>query len=110
MFKVKSRVWIEGKDGTFLGEGRVRLLEQIIETGSISEAAKSMKMSYKKAWALIKSINSQVENPLVEKKIGGVGGGGTVVTEDGLKAIAYYKSINESCKSHLDNTFSPEEL
>ncbi|MBU1639478.1 MAG: LysR family transcriptional regulator, partial [Proteobacteria bacterium] len=55
----RGRVWLEGMDGTFIGYGRAMLLERIKEYGSISKAAKSMDMSYKHAWDLIKSMQNQ---------------------------------------------------
>ena len=58
-YELKGRVWIEGASGTFLGYGRVVLLERIAEFGSISKAAKSMDMSYRHAWELVDSINRQ---------------------------------------------------
>ena len=44
-YEIKNRIWIEGNNGTYLAEGRVHLLKKIIETGSITQAAKTMKMS-----------------------------------------------------------------
>ena len=70
-----GRLWIEGKKGTFLGHGRIVLLERIREYGSISRAAKSMEMSYHHAWDLVDSMNRQTTKPLVEKGTGGKGGG-----------------------------------
>lgn len=74
-YELMGRIWIEGKDGTFLGYGRVILLERIKEYGSISEAAKSMNMSYRHAWELVDSINRQARKPLIETATGGKGGG-----------------------------------
>lgn len=39
-YKVKSRIWITGQHGTFLGEGRVELLENVKKKGSISKAVR----------------------------------------------------------------------
>ena len=89
----RGRVWIEGGDGTFIGYGRIVLLERIREYGSISKAAKSMEMSYKHAWDLVDSMNRQSKNPLVEKISGGRGGGGTRLTESGEKAIAAFWNL-----------------
>jgi len=58
MFQLKSRIWIEDKEGIFLGEGRIQLLLAIEKEGSLSKAAKSMKMSYKKAWNLVDALIS----------------------------------------------------
>ncbi|MBL4594575.1 MAG: LysR family transcriptional regulator [Flavobacteriales bacterium] len=101
-YKIKSRIWIEGKKGTFLAEGRVALMKQIIETGSISSAAKAMKMSYKKAWEIIDGMNKEARIPLVVRVSGGKGGGGTQVTEEGLKAIKLFDKLNKKCQAYLD--------
>jgi len=102
-YKIKSRFWICTEEGTFLGEGRVALLSEIEKFGSISKAAKAMEMSYKKAWELVNSMNSQSDEPLVKRTIGGTGGGGTVLTDAGKKAIKVYKEIDKRCKNSLDN-------
>ena len=84
-YKIKSRIWIEADDNVLLGEGRVRLLKAIDETGSLSKAAKSMQMSYKKAWTLIDAVNKSSIKPVTITSIGGKGGGGAVLTEYGKK-------------------------
>lgn len=94
-YQVVGAVWIEKSDGTdrFLGKGRIQLMELIIEHGSISQAAKAMNMSYKRAWELINSMNVQSAKPFVITQVGGKRGGGAVVTEEGMKAIAEYKDL-----------------
>lgn len=101
-YKVKSKIWIEGGNGTFLAEGRVFLLKQIIKSGSITGAAKSMKMSYKKAWEMIDEMNKEGKEPLVIRVSGGKGGGGTVVTNEGLRAIKLFDKLNKKCQIFLD--------
>ncbi len=98
MYKVKGTIWIEGKNGTFVGLGRIMLLEKIKECGSISVAAKSMKMSYSHAWELIDSMNKEAKKILVETAAGGVGGGGTKVTKDGEKIIKTFWELHERFK------------
>lgn len=97
----RGRVWIEGRDGTFLGYGRVVLLERIRETGSISKAAKTMEMSYKHAWDLVDSMNRQAKSPLVEKVSGGRGGGGTRLTEAGVQAIESFWTLHGRLEAFL---------
>lgn len=87
---LRGRIWIDGKEGTFLGYGRIVLLEMIREHGSIAKAAKSMEMSYRHAWELVDSMNRQARKPLVELSTGGKGGGGAKLTEDGEKAIKLF--------------------
>ena len=75
-YKIKSRIWIESEDKVLLGEGRVHLLKAIQEMGSLSKAAKSLNISYKKAWQLLDSVNKSAKNPVTINSIGGKGGGG----------------------------------
>ena len=62
----RGRIWIDGSEGTFIGYGRVILLERIREQGSITKASKSMQMAYRHAWDLVDSMNRQAKEPLVE--------------------------------------------
>jgi len=100
---VKGTIWIENHDGSerFLGKGRIQLLELIIEHGSISKAAKAMEMSYKRAWDLITSMNTQATKPFVITQVGGKSGGGTIVTPEGLQAIEAYKSLQARFQAFL---------
>ncbi len=89
-YRLKGRIWIDGPDGTFIGYGRVVLLERIQEFGSITKAAKSIDMSYRHAWRLIDSMNKQAPSPFVITSAGGKGGGGTLVTKHGEEAIRLF--------------------
>lgn len=104
-FVIKSRIWIEGSKGIFLGYGKIALLEKINKTGSINSAAKELGISYKKAWKLIESMNLQSSNPLIKTETGGKGGGGTVVTKTGLKAIKAFNKLDKKCKKALAKEF-----
>jgi len=101
--KIKSRIWIEADGYVLLGEGRVRLLKAIEETGSLSKAAKSLNMSYKKAWTLIDAVNKSAEKPIIITSIGGKNGGGATLTPYGKKLITAFEEINSNCWEYLDN-------
>lgn len=73
--QVKGRLWVEKNGQTFMSWGRAVLLERIDQTGSVSAAAKSMKMSFSHAWKLVESMNSLADESLVVKRTGGKGGG-----------------------------------
>jgi len=94
-YSVGFRIWISEEHGHFIGLGRVRLLENIKKTGSITKGAKAMKMSYRQAWQMVEDMNSRSEKPLVEKILGGKGGGGAVLTETGEKAIKLFYRLDE---------------
>jgi molybdate transport system regulatory protein len=76
-----------------LGPGKTNLLELIAETGSISAAARRMKMSYRRAWLLVDTMNRCFRSPLVETATGGKGGGGAQITELGLKILHLYREM-----------------
>jgi len=100
-YRLHGRLWIKGPEGTFIGYGRVVLLERIREHGSISAAARSMEMSYRHAWKLVDSMNRQSRMPVVEKKIGGRGGGGAILTSTGEHAIDCFWSAHRDFKEFL---------
>ncbi|MDX2362291.1 MAG: LysR family transcriptional regulator [Crocinitomicaceae bacterium] len=109
-YKIKSRIWITTEEGTFLGEGRIALLKEIEEHGSISKAAKAMKMSYKKAWELVNSMNKQGPELLVTPTIGGTGGGGSTLSDAGKKAIKIFTELNTGNRTYLDNQLKEIEF
>jgi molybdate transport system regulatory protein len=76
-----------------LGPGKVRLLEAVGETGSISAAARKLAMSYKRAWDLVDELNGLLNKPVVTAAKGGSGGGGAALTEFGEELIAAYRDI-----------------
>ncbi len=98
----RGRIWIDGPEGTFIGWGRVNLLEQIREHGSITKAAKSLEMAYRHAWDLVDSMNRQSKLPFVEVSAGGKGGGGARVTEEGEKAIRLFRRFAKDFKVFLE--------
>lgn len=73
----------------------LELLERIDATGSISQAATAMGMSYKAAWEAVETINNLSEQPLVERKAGGQKGGGTMLTTYGRRVVGAYRRIEQ---------------
>lgn len=114
MITIDGRFWLNKDGKSFLGDGRVELLEKIAQSGSIHAAAKEMKMSYKAAWDRLNSMNALADMPIIEKTTGGKGGGGTVLTPHAYELIATYKRFRE-LHSQFMNRFSeagdnPEHL
>ena len=85
-FKADGRFWLTLDGKNFLGRGRVELLQRIRETGSISKAAKAMKMSYKAAWDGVDAMNTAWQSPLVES-----GPAGSRLSEDAERLITAYQ-------------------
>lgn len=80
-------------DRAMVGPGKVLLLENIRDLGSISAAGRAMGMSYKRAWSLVEEMNAAFRFPLVDSARGGAGGGGAAVTGAGLAVIAAYRGF-----------------
>ncbi|GAA4405121.1 LysR family transcriptional regulator [Nibrella viscosa] len=98
--RLNGRIWLEG-DERFMGIGRMELLEHIQQTGSINQAAKAMKMSYKRAWELVHSMNEQSPQPLVITQTGGERGGGALVTPEGEQYLQYYRQLQARFQEFL---------
>lgn len=94
-FKLQGQIWITAGDESMGGHGRIHLLSKIAELGSISQAAKSMKMSYKAAWDAVNHMNNLAGEPLLHRTTGGKGGGSTVLTERGEQLISNFQRIEQ---------------
>ncbi|MGD9717423.1 MAG: TOBE domain-containing protein [Sulfuricurvum sp.] len=100
--KIDGRFWLTKEGQSFLGAGRIELLETIDKTGSIHAAAKAMKMSYKAAWERINGMNLLADQPLIERTTGGKGGGGTKLTPYAHELIATFRRLGELHRQFID--------
>lgn len=89
LFQIKGNIWLE-YTGLHIGTGRARLLEKIKVQGSISKAAKELKISYRQAWSMINEMNLGAKKKIVIKTIGGSKGGGTILTNEGENLLKYF--------------------
>jgi len=92
-YEMQCRVRVALAKNIALGPGKVALLGAIASTGSISAAARSMGMSYRRAWLLVETMNSCFEKPLVETATGGKSGGGAQITADGERLLRGYSEM-----------------
>ena len=79
-----------------LGPGKIKILESIRDGGSISGAARGMGMSYRSAWLLVDSMNSQFRQPVVRTTLGGRGGGAATLTPFGLGLVRRYRAMERA--------------
>jgi len=93
-------------DERALGPGKVRLLELIAETGSISAAGRAMTMSYRRAWLLVDELNHTFRKPVVVSRPGGTAGGGAELTAFGREVVRRYRAIeariSTASRTHLE--------
>jgi molybdate transport system regulatory protein len=100
---VKSRAQfrlriIRGKD-IAVGPGKIDLLEAIAKTGSITSAARTLGMSYRRAWLLVDTMNRCFKEPVVEAEAGGKRGGGTRLTAVGAEVLQRYRKVEKLAAS-----------
>ena len=74
-----------------IGPGKADLLQAIDDTGSISGAARRMRMTYRRAWLLVRTMNECFASPLVEAEKGGAAGGGARLTQTGRQVLSQYR-------------------
>ncbi|MBS0961051.1 MULTISPECIES: winged helix-turn-helix domain-containing protein [Acetobacter] len=91
MPEVRLTLRLDADDTPVLGHGKIRLLEKLAETGSISAAGRAMGMSYRRTWLLVDSLNQLFSSPVVTTRTGG--GGGATVTQLGLAVLALYRKM-----------------
>ena len=77
-----------------VGPGKIALLEQIGRDGSLSQAARALKMSYRRAWLLLESLNGCFVEPVALTAKGGRGGGGATLTPFGRELIRAYRKLD----------------
>jgi len=95
-------VWLDVDGQHFGGANRLALLEAIAGHGSITAAAKAVKMSYKAAWDAIDGMNNMAGTPLVERLTGGKGGGGTRLTARGRQLVDNFKLIEREHRHFVE--------
>jgi molybdate transport system regulatory protein len=88
-----------------IGPGKIGLLEGIERTGSLSAAARSLGMSYRRAWLLLHSTNEGFTEPVVELSVGGKDGGGTRLTDFGRQLVADYRRFDAAVDLLAAKTF-----
>jgi len=84
-----------------LGPGKIQILECIRDGGSISEAARGMRMSYRSAWLLVDSMNTQFRQPVVSTMLGGRGGGAATLTPFGAALVKRYRAMERATRKAI---------
>ncbi len=97
--KAQFRLRIYRGDSIAIGPGKVALLEEIAQTGSISAAARKFDMSYRRAWLLVEEMNQSLRKPVVTTATGGARGGGSVLTPVGEEVVQRYRAIEEAARA-----------
>jgi molybdate transport system regulatory protein len=92
------RLRIDLSPDSALGPGKIALLEHIDATGSLSQAARDLGMSYRRAWLLLDDINRMFTEPATTASVGGSGGGGAQLTDLGRAIVKAYREIEDAAE------------
>ena len=93
------RFRIDFTDSANVGPGKNALLEAIGRAGSLSQAARELRMSYRRAWLLLASLNKAFKKPVARATTGGRGGGGAALTPFGEQLISSYRTLDREISS-----------
>jgi molybdate transport system regulatory protein len=107
MTRVLLRLYL--KPDAPIGPGKISILESIRDRGSISEAARGMKMSYRSAWLLVDSMNALFRKPVVNTTLGGRGGGSAALTEFGAEVVRHYRAMERATRRAIAKDLSTLE-
>lgn len=99
------KLWFES-DGVYIfGPGACAILTAVLEEGTLTKGAEKLGMSYRYAWGVIKKIERKLDTRLIETFKGGkIGGGGSRVTEQGMKFINAYSELHNAFEAVLKKT------
>ncbi len=84
-----------------MGEGGAAILEALDKSGSIAEAARQLRMSYKYVWSYLKRMEKALGQPVIEARRGGSRGGGAVLSEVGKELLKEYRRRERWLKEAL---------
>lgn len=103
--EVRSKIWLTVGGEPVFGNGRKALLNAIDKLGSINKAAKEINISYRKALSYIQAMEQRLGTKLVERKTGGLHGGGASLTKEAKEFQKKYELLKDGLNEMLDNKF-----
>ncbi len=97
----EPRLWVRvlTPKGGRIGPGMIALLKAVRAEGSIAAAARSLNMSYRRAWKLIEAAGESLGAPVLETSVGGADKGGAVLTEAGARLVEVYDRIEDAANA-----------
>jgi molybdate transport system regulatory protein len=101
------RFRIDFAERSSVGPGKICLLEAIRDAGSLSQGARNIGMSYRRAWLLVESLKQSFREPVTVASKGGKAGGGMLVTEFGNALIRGYRELERDFATLTERRFHP---
>ena len=104
-YTLKSKIWLELNGKKVFGAGPLDLLRRVERTGSLLQAAEEINMSYSHAWSLVHSLEKKLGFRLLQKQAGGKGGGGSVLSPEGLELALRYERFQDDAEQEIQELF-----
>ncbi len=104
-FKAGCKIWLRRKNEMAFGQGSCELLKRVEKTDSLYQAAQQMRMSYNKAWRLIRLMEKRLGFRLLEKQVGGPSGGGSQVTPRAKELLERYERFETDALKAIDKAY-----
>jgi molybdate transport system regulatory protein len=102
--EIAYKVWLDN-NGKAFGEGPYKILKQIEKAGSLHQAALDLKISYRKAWLMIRNAEDKLGFAFLERKVGGIAGGGSQLTLAGKTFLKKYEEFRKDIEKILEKTY-----
>jgi molybdate transport system regulatory protein len=106
---VSLSIRVDLSPSSAIGPGKIRLLELIEKTGSISAAGRAMDMSYRRAWLLLDDLNKLFREPVATTAHGGHSGGGACLTPFGKSLVQGYRQMESDARDAVAGYLSTIE-
>lgn len=90
---VKKQLSVVQALGQDRADRRIAILREIGAAGSISQAARTVGVSYKAAWQALDTLTNLAGVALVERVVGGAGGGGARLTNAAHELLAAAEAL-----------------
>ena len=97
---LKYKIWLD-IDGKAFGDGPLDILKRVEKNGSLRQTAAEIDISYSQLWNLIKTLEKRLGFKLLEKRVGGERGGGSIVTKEAKQLMIKYESFKQEVDSSL---------
>ncbi len=99
--RVRSKIWVENDEGKLvIGTGRLKILNAIVELGSMNRAAMKLNQPFRAVWGKIKATEERCGFKLVDRSTEG-----STLTDEGVRLLAAYTELHSRCADYTDQQF-----
>jgi molybdate transport system regulatory protein len=100
--RLAQRIWLQDGATPVFGVGIRELLIRVEATGSLHRAACEMGLAYSKAWRIVRRAEDHLGFPLLARRAGGTGGGGSVLSPEARRLVPAFGELVDEARAMLD--------